>query len=130
MYVDIYIGNLPNQLTPAELKKIVNAVLLPTNFKELIRRLVNKKSRITHSEFDVVGNQIGDDAACFAHAVIKPDRIARRVLRRLDHFTLQGNSLRAREYVSRSRANERRSQQCKNLYAVKAYNRRIRDRRS
>ena len=127
--MDIYIGNLPNQVNSSELKKVVNTVLLPTNIKELIQRLVNKKDRITFSEFDVIENQMGDKSTRFAHAVIMPDRVARQALKRLDHLTLKGSSLRAREYAARSIVNDRRSKQNQNLYAVSSYNRRVRDRR-
>jgi len=127
--MDIYIGNLPNQVDSMELKKVVNTVLLPTNFMEFVQRLVNKTDRITFSEFDVIENQMGDKLTRFAHAVIMPDCAARQALKRLDHLTLKGKSLRAREYAVRKVENDRRSKQNQNLYAVGSYNRRTRDRR-
>ena len=128
--MDIYIGNLPNQIGPAELKKVVNYVLLPSNFRELIKRVVDNRNRITHSEIDVIDQSQGDQPTVYARAVIKPDHVARRVLQRLDHLTFQGSSLRAREYVNRNAENDRRAQQMKNLYAVQSYNRRLRERRN
>ena len=128
--MDIYIGNLPNQIEPAELKKVVNYVLLPSNFRELIKRDIDNRNHITHSEFDVIDQSHGNQPTAYARAVIKPDHVARRVLQRLDHLTFQGSSLRAREYVNRNAENDRRARQLKNLYAVQSYNRRLRERRS
>ncbi|WP_455209505.1 hypothetical protein [Kaarinaea lacus] len=127
--MDIYIGNLPEQLKPAELKKVVNYVLFPHNFRDLVKRIVHKKDYISHSEFDVINKKSGNHSIRYARAVIQPDYVARRVLQRLDHLTLQGSSLRAREYITRSPVNERRRNQHKNLYAVAVYNRRVEERR-
>lgn len=127
--MDIYIGNLPAQLESADLKKVVNYVLLPHNFRDLVKRIVKNRDRIAHSKFDVIHEKLGDHSVRYARAVIKPDYVARRVLQRLNHLTFQGTSLRAREYVSRSSQNERRRKQSKNLYAVKVYDRRVAERR-
>jgi len=127
--MDIYIGNLPKQIEPSELKKVVNYVLLPSSFRGLLKRCVDRKNRITHSEFDVKDLKLGEHSKRYALAVIKPDHVARHVLQRLDHLTFQGSSLRAREYVDRSMINDRRSKQYKNLYAVSVYNRRLQERR-
>ena len=127
--MDIYIGNIPQELKPAELRKVVNYVLLPHTFRDLVKRIVKKKDRIAHSEFNVIDKKLGDSTIRYARAVIQPDYVARRVLQRLDHLTFQGSSLRAREYVARSPANERRRNQHKNLYAVAVYNRRVAERR-
>lgn len=127
--MDIYIGNLPNQVNSSDLKKVVNAVLLPHSFRELVQQLVNKKGRVTLSEFDVIENQMGDSATKFAHGVIMPDSAARRLLSRMDHLTFQGKSLRVREYAQRDKSNDRRRKAGQNLYAVTIYNRRLRDRR-
>ena len=127
--MNIYIGNLPNQIEPSELKKIVNFVLLPSSFRGILRRLLDSKNRITHSEFAVIDHASGDQSIRYARAVIKPDHVARHVLQRLDHLTFQGSSLRAREYFVRNTCNDRRSNQLKNLYAVSVYNRRQQERR-
>ena len=127
--MNIYIGNLPNQIESSELKKVVNYVMLPSSFRGLIRRLIDSKDRITHSEFDVIDHSLGDQSIRYARAVIKPDHVARHVLQRLDHLTFQGSSLRAREYVARTTGNDRRSKQVKNLFAVNVYNRREQERR-
>lgn len=127
--MNIYIGNLPNQLEPSELKKVVNYVLLPSSFRGLLRRLLDSKDRITHSEIDVIDLNSGDRSTRYARAVIKPDHVARHVMQRLDHLTFQGTSLRAREYVARNTVNDRRRTQNKNLYAVNVYNRREQERR-
>jgi len=127
--MDIYIGNLPAQLKPAELRKVVNYVLFPQNFRDLVKRIVKNKDRIAHSEFDVIDKTLGDQSVRYARAVIQPDYVARRVLQRLNHLTFQGTSLRAREYVTRNPVNERRRKQSKNLFAVKVYNRRVAERR-
>jgi len=127
--MDIYIGNLPAQLKPAELRKVVNYVLFPQNFRDLVKRIVKNKDRIAHSEFDVIDKTLGDQSVRYARAVIQPDYVARRVLQRLNHLTFQGTSLRAREYVTRNPVNERRRKQNKNLFAVEVYNRRVAERR-
>jgi hypothetical protein len=127
--MDIYIGNLPAQLKPAELRKVVNYVLFPQNFRDLVKRIVKNKDRIAHSEFDVIDKTLGDQSIRYARAVIQPDYVARRVLQRLNHLTFQGASLRAREYVTRNPVNERRRKQNKNLFAVEVYNRRVAERR-
>ena len=127
--MDIYIGNLPMQINSTELKKVVNTVLLPNNFRELVQQLVSKKDRVTFSEFDVMENQVGGSISRFARAVIMPDSAARRLLERMDHLSYQGKSLRVREYALRNNANDRRRKPGKNLYAVKTYNRRAKDRR-
>ena len=128
--MDIYIGNLPKQIEPSELKKVVNYVLLPSSFRGLLKQCLDRTNRITHSEFDVKDHRLGDQSRRYARAVIKPDHVARRVLQRLDHLTFQGSSLRAREYVDRGMRNDRRSKQQKNLYAVSGYNRRLQERRN
>ncbi|WP_455201886.1 hypothetical protein [Kaarinaea lacus] len=127
--MNIYIGNLPHQIEPSELRKIVNYVMLPSSFRGLLRRLLDNRDRITHSEFNVIDHSSGDQSIRYAHAVIKPDHVARHVLQRLDHLTFQGSSLRAREFVARNTGNDRRSKQYKNLYAVNVYNRRQQERR-
>lgn len=127
--MEIFIGNLPGEISSAELKKVVNAVLLPNNFREFIRRLFQQTERITHSEFDVIHNQKGPVSGCFARGVIEPDKMARRLLSRMDHLTLQGKSLRVREYARRDATNDRRQRPGQNLFSVRAYNRRMKDRR-
>ncbi|WP_455366768.1 hypothetical protein [Kaarinaea lacus] len=127
--MEIYIGNLPGEISPGELKKVVNAVLLPNNFREFIKRLFQETERITHSEFDVIQKVQGDSHSCFAHGVIKPDRIARRLLYRMDHLTFQGKSLRVREFTQRDAANDRRCKSRQNLFSVEVYNRRQQERR-
>ncbi len=127
--MNIYIGNLPTPIKPAELKKVVNYVLLPSSFRELVKRVIDNKDRITHSEFDVIDQSYEDQPSYYARAVIKPDHVARRVMQRLDHLTFQGSSLRAREYKNRNNGNDRRLKQHKNLYSVGSYNRRKRERR-
>ena len=127
--MEIYIGNLPNQLKPNELKKIIKYVLLPHNFKEVVQRLLNKNTRVIHSEFDVIDKRLGNKSFRYAHAVIEPDGMAKKVVKRLDHLSFQGCSLHAREYVVRDIRNDRRRKQQKNLYAVEVYNRRTRERR-
>jgi len=127
--MDIYIGNLPAQVKPADLKKIVTYVLIPHTFRDFVKRVVKNKDRISHSQIDVIDAKSGERSVRYARAVIQPDYVARRVMQRLDHLTYQGSSLRAREFVTRSSANERRSKQHKNLYAVQAYNRRMAERR-
>lgn len=127
--MDIYIGNLPNQVSPAELRKVVNAVLLPNNFRELFRQLVSKKDRLAFSEFDVIESQVGDHTIRFAHGTIMPDRVGRRLLQRMNHLTFQGKSLRVREYTARNQLNDRRRKSGQNLFSVKSYNRRHKDRR-
>ncbi|WP_455376083.1 hypothetical protein [Kaarinaea lacus] len=126
--MDIYIGNLPNQVNSSDLKKVVNTVLLPNNFRELIQQLVHRKDRVTFSEFDVVESQLGGGAR-FARGVIMPDTVARRLLSRMDHLTFQGKSLRVREFSQRDKANDRRRKTTQNLYAVTIYNRRSKERR-
>jgi hypothetical protein len=127
--MDIYIGNLPEQLKPAELRKVVNYVMLPSNFRDLVKHIVRNKDRIAHSEFNVIDTTLGDQTIRYARAVIQPDYVARRLVQRLNHLTFKGNSLRAREYINRSPANERRRHLNKNLYAVGVYNRRVAERR-
>jgi len=127
--MDIYIGNLPAQVKPADLKKIVTYVLIPHTFRDFVKRVVKNKDRISHSQIDVIDAKSGERSVRYARAVIQPDYVARRVMQRLDHLTYQGSSLRAREFVTRSPVNERRSKHHKNLYAVQAYNRRVSERR-
>ena len=127
--MDIYIGNLPIQTNSSDLKKVVKTLLLPNNFRELVQQLVSRKDHVSFSEIDVIENQMGDQVTRFAHAVIMPDHAARRVLKKMDHLTFQGKSLRVREYTERSEANDRRNKQNPNLFAVKIYNRRRSDRR-
>lgn len=127
--MDIYIGNLPSQVDSSELKKLVNTVLLPNSLREFIERLLTSNNRISFSEFDVIENKMGDTSTRFAHAVIMPDNVARQALKRLDHLTLKGMSLRVREYTVRSETNDRRRKKSQNLYAVGIYNRRVQDRR-
>jgi len=127
--MNIYIGNLPERLEPSELDKIIRFVLLPDSFRELVRRLFNKKDWLCHSEFEVMDETLDNRPIRYARAVIEPERVARRALQRLDHLTFQGNSLRAREYSARNQGNDRRHRQLKNLYSVRAYNRRLVERR-
>lgn len=127
--MDIYIGNLPTQTNSSDLKKVVNTVLLPNNFKELVQLVISRKERVSFSEIDVIENHMGDQITRFAHAVIMPDCAARRLLKRMDHLTFNGSSLRVREYTERSDENDRRNKQQQNLYAVSVYNRRRSDRR-
>ena len=127
--MDIYIGNLPKQLNSSQLRKIVSYALLPNSFRELMERVFKRTGRIQHGDFEVIDTQQGDQTVRFAHAVIEPDQVARRVVKRLDHLTLQGSSLRAREYMPRDPANDRRYRRHKNLYAVGIYNRRVGERR-
>lgn len=127
--MDIYIGNLPTQINSSDLKKVVNTVLLPNNFKEFLSRLVNREDRVSFNEIDVIENHVGDQVTRFAHAVIMPDSAARRLLKRMDHLTFKGKSLCVREYSERCEKNDRRNKQNPNLFAVNIYNRRRGDRR-
>lgn len=127
--MDIYIGNLPNQVNSSDLRKVINTVMLPNNFRELLRQLVNRKERVSFSEIDVIENHMGGHISRFAHAVIIPDRAAKRLLARMDHLTFKGKSLRVREYSERNDTNDRRNSKNPNLFAVGIYNRRHGDRR-
>lgn len=127
--MDIYIGNLPNQVNSSDLKKVINTVLLPNNFRELLGLLINRKERVSFSEIDVIENHMGDQTTRFAHAVVIPDRAAMRLLKRMDHLTFKGKSLRVREYTERNDSNDRRNTKNPNLFAVGIYNRRRGDRR-
>lgn len=127
--MDIYIGNLPNEINSSDLKKVVNAVLLPNNFKELMRHLFNRTERVSLSEIDVIENRAGDNTTRFAHAVVVPEQAALRLLKRMDHLTFNGKSLRVRQYTKRNNANDRRNRKTHNLYSVGIYNRRRGDRR-
>jgi len=127
--MDIFIGNLPSHVSPADLKKVVNAILLPSNFRELCRRLLSKSERLTFSEFDVIESQVEGNTVRFAHGVVMPDSLAERLLERMDHLTFQGKSLQVRVYTDRNQSNDRRCKKSHNLYAVKSYNRRHKDRR-
>jgi RNA recognition motif-containing protein len=128
--MDIYIGNLPNTIDSDELNKVFRYVLLPNNFKELMRRLVKRSEKLLHSEIKVIGSYRGATSVRYAHAVIEPDGLARRAIERLDHLSYQGSSLRVREFVTRSEGNERRKHKGQNLYSVSVYNRRVGERRS
>ncbi|MGD8567056.1 MAG: hypothetical protein PVJ39_03045 [Gammaproteobacteria bacterium] len=127
--MDIYIGNLPEQLNTSQLNKIVKYALLPTSLQELLDRWIKGKGRIQHTDVEVIDDHRGNYAVRYGHAVITPDPIARRVVQRLDHLTLAGSSLHAREYVERNPGNDRRHRRHKNLYAVSTYNRRRGERR-
>lgn len=127
--MDIYIGNLPDQLNSSQLNKIVKYALLPTSLGEFMERWIKGNGRVQHSDVEVIDDRFGNGAIRYAHAVITPDPVARRVVQRLDHLTLEGNSLLAREYVVRNAGNDRRHRCHKNLYAVSTYNRRRGDRR-
>jgi len=127
--MEIYIGNLPGHVNSDELKKVVNSVLLPSSFRELMRRMVHKNERIRFSSFDVMENQEGNSDQRFAHAVIMPDKVARQLLSRMNHLSYQGKSLRVREYATRRETNDRRHGKSHNLYSVGIYNRRLKERR-
>lgn len=127
--MDIYIGNLPSEISSTDLKKVVRSVLLPNNFRELVRQLVDRNERVSFSEIDVIENRMGEQSTHFAHAVVMPERAALRLLKRMDHLTFNGKSLRVRQYTKRNEANDRRNRQPQNLYAVDGYNRRQVDRR-
>jgi len=127
--MEIYIGNLPSQTDSTELKKVVSTVLLPHSFRELLRKVMDRNYRLIFGEIDVFENQRGDLTTRYAHAVIMPDQVAREVLRRMDHLTYQGKSLRVREYAVRDHANDRRQRNSHSLYTVKSCNRRTGDRR-
>jgi len=127
--MEIYIGNLPSQIDSNELKRVVSTVLLPNSFRELLRQLMDRKCRPSFGEIDVIEKQRGDLKTRYAHAVIMPDQVARELLRRMDHLTYQGKSLRVREYATRNNTNDRRRHKGQNLYAVKSFNRRAADRR-
>jgi len=128
--MEIYIGNLPDRVNPAELRRIVNFALLPASLDELVKRVFKKADRIVHSDYDFIEKQIGDKSVRYARAIIEPDGLAMRALQRLDRFVLRGSSLQARRFVPRNKYNDRRRQLSKNLYAVNVYNRRKRDRRA
>ena len=127
--MEIYIGNLPDRVNPAELRRIVNFALLPASLDELVKRVFKKADRIVHSDYDFIEKQIGDKSVRYARAIIEPDGLAMRALQRLDRFVLRGSSLQARRFVPRNKYNDRRRHLSKNLYAVNVYNRRKRDRR-
>lgn len=127
--MDIYIGNLPERINSSQLKKIIRYALFPASFREIIARWLKGKDRIEHSDFEVIDDDRGNHSVRYAHAVIKPDQVARRVVQRLDHLTFHGSSLSAREYVKRNPDNDRRYRCNKNLYAVSIYNRRMGERR-
>jgi len=127
--MEIYIGNLPDRVNLAELRRVVNYALLPASFDELVKRVFKRADRIVHSDYDFIEKQVGDRSVRYARTIIEPDGVALRALRRLDRFVLRGSSLQARRYVPRNKYNDRRRQLSKNLYAVNVYNRRKRDRR-
>ena len=128
--MEIYIGNLPDQLNPKDLRKIVRYVLLPSSFSGLIGHLFKKNGKLGNTRFEVVEDANGSRSVRYAYADIQPDIIARRVIQRLDHLTFNGASLRAREFIKRNLQNDRRKKTVKNLYSVDVYNRRIADRRT
>ena len=127
--MEIFIGNLPDQFNKNDLNNIVRFVLLPNSFSELMRRFLSRKNRLSDTRFELIDNSSGQFSVRYAHAVIHPDSMARRVIQRLDHLTFKGASLRAREYKSRNHCNDRRQRRGKSLYSVAVYNRRRSERR-
>jgi RNA recognition motif-containing protein len=128
--MDIYIGNIPDSINSDELAKMFNYALTPDYVSEQIQDTASLNNKSHRNNIEVIIENNEPHTFCYAHATICPDDIARKAIQRLDHVDYQGKNLQVREYVSRSQDNDRRYRQPRNLYAVKAYNRRMSDRRN
>lgn len=89
--MEIYIGNLPPDTSVIELRRLFGPVSANARFRICQR-------------YDVSGALV-----CYGHAVIEPERRARQLVEQLHGRCLDGWRLRAREFVYRNPANERRA---------------------
>ncbi len=88
--MQIYVGNLPDDVGPDELKQLFR------NYGNFVGFRVQE----THLE--------DGRTLRYAYGVIVPDKAAERAIERLDQSRLDGNRIEVRKYVHRVSGNERR----------------------
>lgn len=103
--MELFIGNIPSDITSHELRRFVNEVL--DNRKVGLQFW--KKKQPNSMSFKIIEKQVAGASYHYAIAAIEPLISARECSELLHNQLLNGKPLNVREYHSRSYMNERRT---------------------
>lgn len=107
--MQIFIGNLPRNMSAFELRRMVERVLLPQGFQETAKHYLLRSERIKRAQYEVFDKLTLFGIVRHGKAAIEPDLLAQRAIERLHQTEYRGNVLVVREFVTRINNNDRRA---------------------
>lgn len=103
--MELYIGNLPENVTAFDLRKLFTPIAGSNSGKFSFLRARTEP----FMNFKIVEQRSASGMVRYGWADIEPDEIAERCIERLNKAPFQGNTLVVREYFHRRAMNERRA---------------------
>jgi hypothetical protein len=126
--MQLFIGNLPRNMSAFELRRIVERALLPQGLQETAKHFLLKGERVKRAQYEVFDKLTMFGIVRHGKVNIEPDLLAERVIERLNDTEYHGNALVVREFVTRINNNDRRALSWR-LKQWEGGERRLRDRR-
>ena len=106
--MQLFIGNLPKNMSTFELRRIVERAVLPQGLQETAKHYLTGE-RLKRTQYEVFDKLTPLGIVRHGKVTIEPDQLARRVKARLDNTLYRHNILVVREYVTRINNNDRRA---------------------
>jgi len=107
--VEIFIGNLPDDIGASDLQTLLNSTLRENIFDKLYDRLVTNGSLSTaNTSYRIVQKEIQGQVVQYGHIDIRSKKLANVAITVLDNANFNGSDLIAREYIHRAYINDRR----------------------
>jgi len=126
--MQLFIGNLPRNMSAFELRRIVERALMPQGIQETAKHFLLRGERVKRSQYDVFDKLTIYGIVRHGKVTIEPDLMAQRVIERLNGTEHHGSVLKVREFVTRINNNDRRALTWR-LKQWDGSERRLRDRR-
>lgn len=103
--MELYIGNLPQDVTAFDLRKLFTPVVGSNSGKFSFLRARTEP----FMNFKIVEQRSAGGMVRFGWADIEPDEVAERCIEQLNKTVFQGNAIVVREFFHRRAMNERRA---------------------
>ncbi len=109
--MELFIGNIPKDVTSYELRRFVNGI-----FEQNRKGMLFWRKKMPDSmSFKIIEKQTASEIYHYAIATISPLEVAEECIELLDKQFFRGEPLEVREYVRRSYMNERRAVNWRNI---------------
>lgn len=107
--MEIFVGNLPDQVNADELKKLVKHTLQRSVFQKLFNVLVSKGTLDKNNvSFKVIQKESHGVVRNIGHVQVHSEKLGKVIIDSLSRLRVQGKNIIAREYVHRAYINDRR----------------------
>jgi len=107
--MQLFIGNLPRNMSTFELRRIVERALLPQGLQETAKHYLLRGERLKRVQYEVFDKLTPFGIVRHGKATIEPDLLAQRVIERLNDTAYRDTNLVVREFVTRINNNDRRA---------------------